>query len=232
MRITYVLPAYFNMPIGGYNVHYTYAGLLRRAGHAVTIVFPRRPMPGGLAAALRGLGWGVRTRLRNRPLIGTFPLDPGVRVRLVPDLSARWLKRADVLVATGWETAEALAAAPADRGAKAYVVFDYEYYMTAAPDIPGADGGDLAAGHGDGRDLHRGRRDDPRGGRRTAGDDPQRHRPGAVRAGRAAGGAGAADARLPPAPRAVQGRGRRHRRGADPARGIRRPAVRHGVRQP
>ena len=41
MKITFVLPAYYNFPIGGYHVHYQYANLLARMGHDVTIVFPR-----------------------------------------------------------------------------------------------------------------------------------------------------------------------------------------------
>jgi L-malate glycosyltransferase len=136
MRITIVLPAYYNFPIGGYHVHYTYANLLQRRGHKVSLVFPRRQqVVDSFEATARGIAWVVKTRLRNRPLISTLPLERGVSVTLVPTLAARWLPRADILVATGWTTAEALDTTPRHLGRKVYIVYDYEHLMSASPEI-------------------------------------------------------------------------------------------------
>jgi len=57
-------------------------------------------------------------------------MNANVKVRLVPDLSARNLPSADVLIATAWQTAEALADAPTRSGRKFYIVYDYEFFMT------------------------------------------------------------------------------------------------------
>lgn len=136
MKLVIALPAYYNFPIGGYNVYYQYANLLSRRGHDVTIVFPRRLTPGRpLVDRARAALWAMRLRVRNRPLIGSFPLDAAVKVRLLRDLDGGTLPRADVLVATAWQTAEAMAGVPARCGRKIYVVYDYEYLMTASPDV-------------------------------------------------------------------------------------------------
>lgn len=136
MKITIALPAYWNVPIGGYHVHYQYANLLTRRGHAVTIVFPRSLRPGHpIKARLRTPAWALQLRLQNRPLIGSFPLDDQVKVRLLRDLSNSALPRADVLIATAWQTAEALADAPARCGRKVHIAYDYEHLMTAAADV-------------------------------------------------------------------------------------------------
>lgn len=135
MKIVIALPVYSNKPIGGYHVHYQYANLLSRGGHDVTVVFPRSLRPGHpVKARLRTPLWALRLRLRNRPLIGSFSLDARVRVRLLRDLSGSALPRADVLIATAWQTAEALADTPAQCGRKVYVIYDYEHLMTAEPD--------------------------------------------------------------------------------------------------
>jgi L-malate glycosyltransferase len=136
MRITIVLPAYYNFPIGGYHVHYTYANLLRKRGHDVSLVFPRlQQVVDRFESTVRGLAWVAKTRVRNRPLISTLPLERGVRVKLVPTLAAHWLPRADILVATSWTTAEALDAMPVHTGRKVYIVYDYEHLMSASSEI-------------------------------------------------------------------------------------------------
>lgn len=136
MKIVIVLPAYYNVPIGGYHVQYQYANLLSRRGHDVTVAFPRHLTPGHpLKSRVRAPLWAMGLRLRNRPLIGSFPLDAAVKVRLLRDLSGGALPQADVLVATAWQTAEAMVDAPIRCGRKIYVVYDYEHLMTASPDV-------------------------------------------------------------------------------------------------
>jgi L-malate glycosyltransferase len=138
MRIVIALPGYANFPIGGYHVHYQYANLLSRKAHDVTVVFPRYLIAslgfvGRLKADLRTALWALDLRLRNRPLIGSFALDDAVRVRFVPNLTGNSLPSADVLIATSWHTAEAMADAPLRCGRKFYIVYDYEYWMTVEP---------------------------------------------------------------------------------------------------
>lgn len=136
MKIVIVLPSYYNTPIGGYHVQYQYANLLSHRGHDVTILFPHQLESGHpVKSRVKTPLWALRLRLQNRPLIGSFPLDARVKVRLMRDLSGHSLPSADVLVATAWQTAEAMADAPTRCGRKFYVVYDYEHLMTAGPDI-------------------------------------------------------------------------------------------------
>lgn len=136
MKISIAMPGYSNVPVGGYNVHYTYANILARKGHDVTILFPRylgfnRTWKTPLSAYL----WARRTRAENKPLIASVKLDARVRTLLVPDLHDKALPPADALIATAWQTAEALENAPSSKGKKFYIVYDYEHWMTTPPEI-------------------------------------------------------------------------------------------------
>jgi glycosyltransferase involved in cell wall biosynthesis len=132
MKIVFALPAYYNFPIGGYHVHYQYATLLAQRGHDVTIVFPRvLDASLTLKDQIKTPLWAAKLRIRNRPLIKSFKLDDRVKVKLVPNLEATALPTSDVLIATAWQTAEALTEAPARCGRKFYIVYDYEHLMTA-----------------------------------------------------------------------------------------------------
>lgn len=107
MRVTFLCP---HLRIaGGVRAILTYADRLAERGHAVTVVVPAR----GRLAALR------------RRLSGTGPAwVPGFRPavawvdRWVPDR----LPDGDVVVATAWQSAEVVAAAPARCGRKFYLV--------------------------------------------------------------------------------------------------------------
>jgi glycosyltransferase involved in cell wall biosynthesis len=91
----------------------TYADRLAGRGHEVTLVVPARSTPRALWRALRGEGarW-----------------MPGLRARV--QWTRRWeadrLPLADVVVATAWQSAPVVAGAPADRGARFYLVQHYE----------------------------------------------------------------------------------------------------------
>jgi len=136
MRISIALPRYFAEPIGGYHVHYTFANALAARGHDVSILFPRWLVDGsGLKNRLYTPVWGLRTRWRHGTAVPSFRLDPRVRVRFVPDLGDGALPPADILIATAWETAEILRHAGPDKGRKVHIVYDYEFWCTATPDV-------------------------------------------------------------------------------------------------
>lgn len=135
MKIVIALPIYTDQPSGGFHVHYQYADLLSRMSHDVTVVFPRQveERVSGVQSRLKAPLWALRLRLKHRPLVPWFPRDSRVRFGLLRNLSAGLLPNADLLIATSWHTAEALADAPARCGQKFYIVYDHEYLMTADP---------------------------------------------------------------------------------------------------
>ncbi len=130
LRITFILPAYYRTPIGGYRIVYEYADFLASRGHAVTIIFPRRQREAGADASwlepVKKRLWGLKTRFRNRPLVPWHSLHPNVRLRLVPDLSDRHIGDGDVVVATAWSTAPPVAALAQAKGSKFYLIQSHE----------------------------------------------------------------------------------------------------------
>ena len=130
MRISFLLPEYFAFPIGGYRVVYEYADFLAARGHAVTIIFPRRPRAPGQAASwlepAKQRLWSLKTRLRNRPLVPWHPLHPSVKLLLVPLVQDSLIPDGDVIIATAWSTAQPVADLSHAKGAKFYLIQHYE----------------------------------------------------------------------------------------------------------
>jgi glycosyltransferase involved in cell wall biosynthesis len=135
MKITIALPGYWNKPSGGFQVHYKYAQLLSQEGHDVTILLPRHveQATNSLRTRLAAYRWAWRLRRENRPLVPWFPAGSQVKICLSRNLSPSALPTADRLIATSWQTAEMLAHAPQRCGRKFYIVYDYEFVMTADP---------------------------------------------------------------------------------------------------
>ena len=100
----------------------TYADRLAARGHAVTVVVPARG----------------RARAAWRTIAATGPdWVPGFRprVRWVPRWDANALPEADTILATAWQSAPVVAAAPARCGAKFYLVQHYESLYHGAPEV-------------------------------------------------------------------------------------------------
>jgi L-malate glycosyltransferase len=133
MRITFVLPLFpYAGPTGGYKVAFEYGNHLANWGHEVTIVLSRDYAPAGdPASRLKAQLWRRQMHLRHRPLIPWFQFHPKVKLHLAPDLQGRHIPDGDVVVATAWQTAEMVAKYPSVKGVKHYLIYDYEYYMTA-----------------------------------------------------------------------------------------------------
>ena len=111
LTITFLVP---HLRIaGGVRAILTYADRLAALGHAVTLVVPA----GGAAAAW----WRTARRAGSQWM-------PRVRARIawVGRWAADALPDADVTVATAWQSAPIVAAAPARCGAKFYLVQHYE----------------------------------------------------------------------------------------------------------
>lgn len=120
MRISFLCP---HVRIaGGVRAILTYADRLAGRGHAVEVIVPA---PGRLGAWRRSL-------LGERPrwFAGFRP-----RVRWVPRWTADRLPTADVLVATAWQSAPVVAAAPPRCGAKFYLVQHYESLYHGEPAV-------------------------------------------------------------------------------------------------
>ncbi len=131
MKITFILPAYAQTPVGGFRVAYEYANRLQQHGHKVTVIHPRWIQPPlKLKDRLVGFVWPYRWRLKHRPLVPWFPARHNTRYRLTSDLGSTHIPDGDIIFATGWQTAEMIKDYPASKGRKFYLVYDYEIWRS------------------------------------------------------------------------------------------------------
>jgi glycosyltransferase involved in cell wall biosynthesis len=111
LKITFLAP---HIRIaGGVRAILTYADRLAGRGHGVTVVVP---------AKRRWRAWSRNVRGRGPEWIPGFR----ARVRWVSGWDALLLPDADALIATAWQSAAAVARAPAAAGAKFYFLQHYE----------------------------------------------------------------------------------------------------------
>lgn len=128
-RILFLLPCYIGVPSGGTKIVYQYANALVRDGYDVIICYPWWPSIGKARKAVHNFlrttyhwlrGW---TRHCN-----WFPVDHWVRQRLICSLSARWMPRADIAIATEARTAPPIAQLRLPDSRKFYFIQGYETF--------------------------------------------------------------------------------------------------------
>lgn len=131
MRITFLLPLYPWVPIGGFRVVYEYANGLVAKGHEVAIVHPRQlgnvppPPAENLYRRLRRKGAKLRD-LVSQPSLHWQYVDRRVPMMYVADLEASKIPDGEVVFATAWPTAEYVLGYPECKGVKLYLIQGYE----------------------------------------------------------------------------------------------------------
>jgi glycosyltransferase involved in cell wall biosynthesis len=129
MIITFILPRYLSSPAGGFKVVYEYANKLQARGHRVTVVHPRNvsPQP-GLTQSLKSRLWPHKIRWRDGNQVPWIPIRYGVKMLLVPDLRESFIPDGDVIFATGYQTAFAVASYSESKGRKYYLIQHHEIW--------------------------------------------------------------------------------------------------------
>jgi glycosyltransferase involved in cell wall biosynthesis len=118
-------------------VVYEYANRLVDRGHPVTIIHPAVLYTD---TPLRDLPKKI-VRYLQRRLDGSyrpdkwFKLDSRVLLKWTPTLSQRYVPASDVVIATAWQTAEWLVEYSPAMGKKVCLVYDFEHYKSAIPDM-------------------------------------------------------------------------------------------------
>jgi len=127
MRVTFLIPGPARIPMGGVKVVVEYARRLVTRGHTVRVLGTERPGDG-----LRDRLFGAAVALRDR--FHGVPREPyyrakGVGTETLPSPAARHVPDADVVIATGWQTAAWVHALPASKGAKGYFIQGHEVHL-------------------------------------------------------------------------------------------------------
>lgn len=133
MNIVFVLPRSGSRPIGGFKIIYEYAGELARRGHCVRVAHPAlmRERKGYSAVEFffKSMARYLKGKLRgNWTPQSWFRIDSRVEMCWVRAINAAALKNADVVVATHWATAEAVAALSERQEKRVYLIQHYEVW--------------------------------------------------------------------------------------------------------
>lgn len=131
MRITFLLPLYPRVPVGGYKVVYEYANRLASTGHHVTVVYSRELRRPGVPLRRRlwskdALRWTRETTIGRRLPVRWHELHPDVDEVFVGALREGRIPESDVLVSTAWWTALRMHDLPPRLGRHASLVQHYE----------------------------------------------------------------------------------------------------------
>jgi glycosyltransferase involved in cell wall biosynthesis len=132
LRITFVLPFFATVPVGGLKVSYELAGRLARRGHTIVVVHADRLASGGAGLPAR-VRRDVRFAAWRRGFNAWFKLDSRVRAGFVDPRRPDSLPDADALVACGWSVAGLVYQAPPGAGRKHYFA---QGYMASVADQP------------------------------------------------------------------------------------------------
>lgn len=124
MRIVFVMPAFYRIPVGGYKIVYEYANRLTEMGHEISIVycsqnsFKRVKMP----LRLRNLVCNIA--VKRTPT--WFSLHEEVKQKCIPCFLEEYIPDADIIFATAVETADFVESLSLGKGKKFYLVQGYE----------------------------------------------------------------------------------------------------------
>lgn len=119
--------------MGGLAVVYEYANRLSARGHEISLVHWADPLP--LADRLREAARRLGERVRGAGRIPWFDLDRRVRLATAPVYTLDGVGAGDALVATAWQTAAAVAEAPADRGRGFYLIQHHETWNSEPGEV-------------------------------------------------------------------------------------------------
>jgi glycosyltransferase involved in cell wall biosynthesis len=121
VRITFLVPDFVSVPVGGIKVAYEFANRLADRGHDVAVLHIDTLAPDSRSVRVRRNARFTAWRLG---IGGWLRLRRGIRTGLVDPRHPR-LPSADRIVAVGWKSVGLVAAAPDGSGRKVYFAMDY-----------------------------------------------------------------------------------------------------------
>lgn len=124
MKVNFIFPAYYDVPIGGYKIVYSYANGLIKRGHDVSIIYvdnyEGRKAPKSIRRFVRILKHKLMIHTKR---LSWFPLDIKVHLALLTkEKNTSEIPKADVVIATAASTAFLVNDLPLSKGEKFYFV--------------------------------------------------------------------------------------------------------------
>lgn len=141
MKITFLLPAFSDKPIGGYKVVYQYANYFISHGFNVQIVYQYlltpsdeyRGVKGKLRFFLKLFFW--YSGLKRRKSLKWFPLDRRVEERRIGFFSEKKFTDSNFICATSWETATYIHKCNIQETVKLYFIQGFETWSGSKDEV-------------------------------------------------------------------------------------------------
>lgn len=138
MKITWVLPQNYDVPIGGYKIVYQYANYLTQLGHQVKIVFMKYPSyteKGALHNALRSIYWFLFNKNPFREEVTWFKIDPRINIEWNVPANQLAFSNDEKVIATAYRTATFVDLAEIPRENKFYFLQGYEIFSGSKDEV-------------------------------------------------------------------------------------------------
>lgn len=138
MKITWVLPQNYDIPIGGYKIVYQYANHLVQLGHQVKIIFLQDPSyneKGVLHNSMRSVYWFLFHKKPFKTKVTWFKLDPRIKIDWNIPASQLLFGKNEKVIATAYWTSNFVSLAEIPMANKFYFLQDYEIFAGSEEDV-------------------------------------------------------------------------------------------------
>lgn len=138
MKITWVLPQNYDIPVGGYKIVYQYANQLAKMGHHVRIIFLQSPAynkKGTLHNIVRSIYWFMFNKNPFKNRVTWFNLDSKIDIQWNIPASKLTFDQDEKVIATAYWTANFVHLAEIPTQNKFYFIQDYELFSGSAEEV-------------------------------------------------------------------------------------------------
>jgi glycosyltransferase involved in cell wall biosynthesis len=137
-KITIILPLLPKKPIGGFKVLFEYANQMVEDLCDVTIYYPKTVKPkiikkGGFQKFLFNVG--NLLKIKNNHGVKWFNLNKNIKEEYIFSLEEKYIREADVIIATSWETAAWIGNYSTNKGKKLYLIQGFETWSGSKEEI-------------------------------------------------------------------------------------------------
>ena len=128
MKINFMLPSIVKTPSGGIKVIYNYANELSILGHNIVIISPKRE-GNKLFDFIKSLIKKIRDFYDKVENTSYYSVLNNVKYLEIPTPNKKYIPNADIIIATGWQTADWINQLPRSKGTKFYFIQGKETWL-------------------------------------------------------------------------------------------------------
>ena len=125
MRITFILPGFISIPMGGVKVVHEYANRLAERGHDISLVYPITTHACSSLGQIKQLIRRIYNRVTNINNELYYTPNRNVEVLVVKKAISKYIPIGDAVIAAGWQTARWVYMLPVIHGKKFYFLHDW-----------------------------------------------------------------------------------------------------------